>query len=435
MTYEKYFFSIIIPVYNNKNYIDKCIKSVISQKLKDIQLILINDCSTDGSKKICEKYKKKFDLILINHKKRLGTAISRNDGLKLAKGKYIIFLDSDDYLLKKGLVKLKNIIIKNKFPNVILNNIKRNKIPTNNNHILKHFHDKIQKKNEFLLTLNKNKIILYECWLFAISRKLVINKNISFQKIRFAEDAFFVIKILLSMESILINRNEFLYHRSRGKSLKHTLGAEAAYAWIIILIDLCRLFKIYSKNNVIKEYLKFRIFNTINIFGAYVTLLNKNETIKLSKKTKGVFKKINILKKYGFSKKINLNFKGKNALQVILNHQNFVGKKIILSLKNVKFDFSTIYIYCADFVGMSAVNILKKNKFYVKNVYDDDLIFDGKKILNIPIQSLPKNKFKSKNLTKVLVIVCNFDKRIFRDISKKLIKKGFLKKQILQIKY
>jgi len=237
------------------------------------------------------------------------------------------------------------------------------------------------------------------------------------------------------MESILINRNEFLYHRSRRKSLHRTLGVEAAYAWFLILIDVCRLFKIYSQNNIIKKNLKIRIFNIINIFGAYVTLLNKNETIKLSKKTKGAYKKINILKKDDFSKKININAKSKNALQIILDHQNFVEKKIILSIKNVKFDFNTISIVCADFVGLSAVNILKKNKFYVKNIYDDDLIFAGQKISNIPIQSLPKNKFKSKNLIKVLAIVCHFDKRVFRNISKKLIKKGFLKKQILQINY
>ena len=237
------------------------------------------------------------------------------------------------------------------------------------------------------------------------------------------------------MESILINRNEFLYHRSREKSLKHTLGVEAAYAWILLLIDLCSLFKIYSQNNVTKKYLKFRIFDINSRLGAYVTLLNKNETIKLSKKTKRSFKKINILKKDALLKKININSKSKNALQIILNHQNFVEKKMILSIKNVKFDFNTISIVCADFVGLSAVNILKKNKFYVKNIYDDDLIFVGHKISNIPIQSLPKNKFKSKNLIKVLVIVCNFDKRVFRNISKKLIKKGFLKKQILQINY
>ena len=435
MTCEKYFFSIIIPVYNTKNYLDNCIKSVIRQKFKNIQLILINDCSTDGSKKICEKYKKKFDLILINHKKRLGAAISRNDGLKLAKGEYIIFLDSDDYLLGKSLFELKNIIIKNKFPNVILNNIKRNRIPTSNDHILKNFKDKLQKKKEFFLTLNKNKIIFYECWLFVISKKLIIDNNISFQKIQFAEDATFVIKILLLMNSIIINKSKFLHHRSREKSLKHTVGIEAAYAYILILIDLYRLFKIHSKNNVIKRYLKFIIFKTIAFYGAYITLLNKNETSKLSQKTKEAFNKISTLKINDFLKKINIDPKSKNAFKIISDHQNFIEKKIVSSVKNVKFYFNTIYIYCADFVGRAAVNILKKNKFHIKNIYDDDLIFAGQKISNIPIRLLAKNKSKLKNLNKVLVIVCNFDKKIFKRILQKLVKKGFLKKQILQINY
>ena len=324
MTCEKYFFSIIIPVYNTKNYLDNCIKSVIRQKFKNIQLILINDCSTDGSKKICEKYKKKFDLTLINHKKRLGAAISRNHGLKLAKGEYIIFLDSDDYLLGKSLFELKNIIIKNKFPNVILNNIKRNRIPASNDHILKNFKDKLQKKKEFFLTLNKNKIIFYECWLFVISKKLIIDNNISFQKIQFAEDATFVIKILLLMNSIIINKSKFLHHRSREKSLKHTVGIEAAYAYILILIDLYRLFKIHSKNNVIKRYLKFIIFKTIAFYGAYITLLNKNETSKLSQKTKEAFNKISTLKINDFLKKINIDTKSKNAFKIISDHQNFI---------------------------------------------------------------------------------------------------------------
>ena len=132
-----------------------------------------------------------------------------------------------------------------------------------------------------------------------ISKKLIIDNNISFQKIQFAEDATFVIKILLLMNSIIINKSKFLHHRSREKSLKHTVGIEAAYAYILILIDLYRLFKIHSKNNVIKRYLKFIIFKTIAFYGAYITLLNKNETSKLSQKTKEAFNKISKIKKYG----------------------------------------------------------------------------------------------------------------------------------------
>ena len=435
MTYEKYFFSIIIPIYNTKNYLDQCIKSVIRQKFKNIQIILINDCSTDGSKKICEKYKRNFDLTLLNHKKRLGAAISRNDGLKLAKGKYIIFLDSDDYLLDKSLFKLKNIIVKNKFPNIVLNNIERNRIPASNDHLLKNFIKKPQKKNEFFLSLTKNKIIFYECWLFAISKKLITDNKISFQNIQFAEDATFVIKILLLMKSIIINRSKFLHHRSRVQSLKHTIGVKATYAYILILFDLYSLYKTHSQNNAVKKYLKFIIFNTIAFFGAYASLLNKNETSKLSQKTKKTFNQINSLKIKDFSKKINIDSKNKNSYKIIRDHQNFIEKKIISSVKNIKFDFNTIYIYCADFVGRAVVNILKKNKFHIKNIYDDDLIYSGQKISNISISPLPKNILKLKNLNKVLVVICNFDKKVFEKISKKLLKKGFLRKQLIQINY
>ena len=110
-----FFFSIIIPVYNAAKFIDKCIKSIFNQEFDDVQVILINDCSTDGSREICNKYKKKYNLNLIEHKHRLGVAISRNDGIKIAKGKYIIFLDSDDFLINNCLIKLKKIILKTKF--------------------------------------------------------------------------------------------------------------------------------------------------------------------------------------------------------------------------------------------------------------------------------------------------------------------------------
>ena len=76
------FFSIIIPIYNTAKFLDKCIKSIFDQKFDDVQVILINDCSTDGSREICEKYKKKFKSKLINHKRRMGVAKSRNDGMK-----------------------------------------------------------------------------------------------------------------------------------------------------------------------------------------------------------------------------------------------------------------------------------------------------------------------------------------------------------------
>ena len=90
--------SVIVPVYNSDGYIAKTIESLLRQTLKEIQIILVDDGSTDSSGKICDEYAKKDKRILVIHKKNGGLAEARNNGMKVSKGKYIIFLDADDLL-------------------------------------------------------------------------------------------------------------------------------------------------------------------------------------------------------------------------------------------------------------------------------------------------------------------------------------------------
>lgn len=89
--------SVIIPVYNVEDYLDECIKSVIMQTYKDIEVLLINDGSTDNSKLICEEYSKRYSFIKVINKKNEGLSHTRNVGIKKSTGDFLIFLDSDDY--------------------------------------------------------------------------------------------------------------------------------------------------------------------------------------------------------------------------------------------------------------------------------------------------------------------------------------------------
>lgn len=91
--------SVIIPVYNTAPYLDKCLESVINQTYKNLEIILINDASTDNSLDIMKKYSESDTRIrLISHKENCGLGVSRNIGLKIASGKYVLFVDSDDYI-------------------------------------------------------------------------------------------------------------------------------------------------------------------------------------------------------------------------------------------------------------------------------------------------------------------------------------------------
>ena len=90
--------SIIIPVYNVSKYLDKCLQSVVSQTYSNIQIILVNDGSTDNSGEICERWKKKDNRIEVIHKKNGGLSNARNVGIEKAQGKYLMFVDSDDII-------------------------------------------------------------------------------------------------------------------------------------------------------------------------------------------------------------------------------------------------------------------------------------------------------------------------------------------------
>lgn len=90
--------SVIMPVYNSEKFLKECIESVLNQTLKDIEVICVNDGSTDNSLQILEEFQKKDSRLIIINQKKQYAGRARNNGIKYAKGKYLSFLDSDDIL-------------------------------------------------------------------------------------------------------------------------------------------------------------------------------------------------------------------------------------------------------------------------------------------------------------------------------------------------
>lgn len=90
--------SIIVPVYNAKDYLDECISSILSQTFGDFELILVDDGSTDGSGEICDRYAERDKRVRIYHQKNQGQAVARNFAISIARGEYLGFVDSDDWI-------------------------------------------------------------------------------------------------------------------------------------------------------------------------------------------------------------------------------------------------------------------------------------------------------------------------------------------------
>lgn len=110
---DKILISVVVPIYNVEKYIDNCLRSIIRQSYKNIEIILVDDGSTDQSGIICEKYAKLDNRIKVIHKKNEGLGLARNSGLELVSGQYVAFIDSDDFIAEDMIDKLVDSILKN----------------------------------------------------------------------------------------------------------------------------------------------------------------------------------------------------------------------------------------------------------------------------------------------------------------------------------
>ena len=113
------FISVIVPVYNVEKYLDKCLESLLNQHYSDMEIVVVDDKSTDGSLNIAKKYEKYTNVKVIAKEKNSGLSDTRNVGIKESCGQYIMFLDSDDYVENGCIAKIQGIIEKENTPDII----------------------------------------------------------------------------------------------------------------------------------------------------------------------------------------------------------------------------------------------------------------------------------------------------------------------------
>ena len=213
--------SVIIPVYNVKKYLSKSIDSILNQTYKNLQILLIDDGSSDGSGEICDIYKEKDERIKVIHKTNGGVSSARNAGLKEAKGTYIYFMDSDDYVENDLIEKLYGLLISSNADSVCVNYYKVDE----NGVIL----NEKEYTNEMTI-LNKKEVykIVIESSSFSgfLWNKLYKNslvKGIYFNdKIHYREDLLFNCKYFQKANKIVYFDHPYCYYLQREGSVLNT---------------------------------------------------------------------------------------------------------------------------------------------------------------------------------------------------------------------
>ena len=209
--------SIIVPVYNVEKYLKRCIDSILNQTFKDFELILVNDGSTDGCKEICNQYEKLDNRIKVIHKENGGLSSARNAGLDIAKGKYIGFVDSDDYINVNMYQNLLDKLIKNKSDLVIckLVRVKDNyKETINKSKIVEKNYDNLQALQELY---NINSIDFIVAWNKLYKSELL--KDIRYPVGKKYEDEFVIHKILNKCKKVTFINKELYYYYQRDDSI------------------------------------------------------------------------------------------------------------------------------------------------------------------------------------------------------------------------
>ena len=287
--------SVIIPVYNSEKYIHQAIYSVINQTLQDIEIICIDDCSSDNSFEIIEEYAKKDNRIkAIKQEKNSGQGNLRNIGIEIANSPYIMFLDSDDWLEKTACEKAYNQISTNKNQFVIFSYYryieKYSKIVIEKNRT-RRFSGYFDKKhiNPYDLKIN----FFQNCLSWAqIYEKDFLNKyNIRYSKHRMCEDVDFFVRVMLNASDISILNEPLYYYREHQSSTSFDCSKFQE------IIEVRReAIETIKQSNHSKEFMPFYIENTIRstlyFFRRFIGI-NKNIKKNFFNEIKRFFKELN----------------------------------------------------------------------------------------------------------------------------------------------
>ncbi len=348
--------SIIVPVYNVENYLPRCIDSLIEQSLKDIEIVLVNDGSTDSSKKICEEYKKKDKRIILINKTNGGLSDARNAGIDIATGEYIAFVDSDDYIHKDMYKILLKVLIDNNSDIVesdyemVFDNEKNINIENNdiNGNKLKIYN----KKSAVVSTILDHHLRTY-VWNKLYKRELW--ETIRFPKGKIFEDAFTTYKVVNKCSKVVKIDRKLYYYYQRQDSIVNSKYSVKKLDHCVALEEMMEYMEKNYPNEVGIVSIKYY---SVCLYHLQETIKNKQEISNSNQIIKEFISKL-IKGKYKKYLKIDINEACKNILED--NYKQILKKRRITQFKlNLLNKSIHLFYFINKFLSSEYIQKLKK---------------------------------------------------------------------------
>lgn len=317
--------SVIVPVYNVEKYLKECIESIINQTYKNLEIILVDDGSPDNCGKICDNYAKQDKRIKVIHKENGGVSSARNKGLEACTGKYITFVDSDDFIeLNFCEVMLKKI--KETASDCIVSGY--NRVYENKSETIMNSQLQIINQMEFLQKILQVQLGMGFCHMKLWKSEIIIKNNIKFDsQLLVGEDALFCMQASEYVQKVCLLDRALYNYRFNTQSLVRKYD-----------------------NNYANKYLEAMKKTTIYLFSKY------NNNLEITKKTN------NYITYHVLLIVVNYCFNTKNGLSFFKQTESLKNTCNIVEFKNA--------IEKCDYKGFSlsrkiAVFTLKKRLYFI----------------------------------------------------------------------
>ena len=287
--------SVIVPVYNAENTLRQCVDSILSQQYEDLELILIDDGSTDNSPRICDDYSNVDSRVIIIHERNAGVSAARNKGLEIAKGEWICFVDSDDYVSKDFLnyvASCKHQLLitgfRDEINGKVLENVKMSSA----------LYSTTEEVSSFIRTMILNSMVLRGPWGKFYRRGLLGNQRFN-TEMKIGEDTCFVFDYLQKCSTLEVNASSFyiirrgiisdevkykssvnyavlslgfVWEAFKRMERKHKVGSRCFYTFLGYYKLMC---KHEWKHNLPRWYRNPQVHRIYNyVFGYQLTFIN-----------------------------------------------------------------------------------------------------------------------------------------------------------------
>ena len=242
--------SIVVPIYNIERYVKKCVNSLINQTYKNIEIILVDDGSTDRSSVICDEYSKKYKNIIVIHQKNQGLSAARNCAVRKATGEYIMFVDGDDWIEEKTVEILKELMEKN---GADISSIIK---------VGHHFESgELIIGNSYKMLLHMLYKSCFEIWGKLFKRKLF--ENIEFPVGKIHEDLYTLPQIVTKADVIVVYHKGLYNYRHRQDSIMACAAKDYYYDLVQCCIEgvktSCFIFEKEEEREDLEKFYMYHI--------------------------------------------------------------------------------------------------------------------------------------------------------------------------------